>query len=261
MSSMNQSLIRLSYWLCMVAMIFFILLILMQDDLQGRNLVLESKEADLEYETIYQNVIRKPIIFEEEEARHIVQKKIIRQGNESPMIEQYETIAKLPADPNFEAILLELFKDGIPPDLSKLRPKHRKKFDDIIIRASERHEVEPALIKAIIMAESSYNPKAVSRSGAKGLMQLMPRTAKALGVQNTFDPEDNIDAGVRYFKKLLDQFEGDITLALAAYNAGSRHVRNHNGIPPFKETRLYVGKVFGYYEHYRSKELKFKQRT
>jgi soluble lytic murein transglycosylase-like protein len=133
------------------------------------------------------------------------------------------------------------------------RPVNRKdkRFNPIIIEVAGRYEMDPALIKAIIMAESGYNPKAVSKRGAKGLMQLMPITAKSLGVEDIFDPVHNINAGVVYFKKLLNQFEGDVKLALAAYNAGSKKVRKYKGIPPFKATRIYIRKVFKYYEHYK----------
>jgi hypothetical protein len=123
-------------------------------------------------------------------------------------------------------------------------------FDKIIQKAAGRYEVDPSLVKAIIMVESSYNPKAVSYKGAKGLMQLMPRTARALGVEDSFDPELNIDAGVRYFRQLLNQFNGNIKLAIAAYNAGSRKVRKYNGVPPFKRTRYYVAKVMEYHQLY-----------
>jgi soluble lytic murein transglycosylase-like protein len=129
--------------------------------------------------------------------------------------------------------------------------KEEKQFHDLILRASSRHQVDPALIKAIIMAESGYNPDAKSRRGAKGLMQLMPRTAEALGVEDIFDPEHNVNAGVKYFKKLLKRFEGDVKLALAAYNAGGRNVREYGGVPPFKATRYFIKKVFEYYEFYR----------
>lgn len=125
-------------------------------------------------------------------------------------------------------------------------------FHNHILRASQAYEVEIALIRAIIMAESSNNPRAVSRRGAKGLMQLMPTTAKSLGVEDAFDPAGNIDGGVRYFKQLLDRFNGDVKLALAAYNAGSRYVRKYGGVPPFKATRLYIKKVLKYHKVYQS---------
>jgi soluble lytic murein transglycosylase-like protein len=122
--------------------------------------------------------------------------------------------------------------------------------DSIIRKAAKRYQVDPSLIRAIIMAESSYNPKAVSKKGAMGLMQLMPRTAEALGVEDSFNPEHNINGGVRYFKQLLNQFDGDVKLALAAYNAGSGRVREYNGIPPFKATQYYIKKVFEYRKGY-----------
>jgi len=125
-------------------------------------------------------------------------------------------------------------------------------FQPIVLKAANRHKVDPAMVMAIIMAESSYNPKAISKKGAKGLMQLMPTTAKSLGVKDIFNPEHNINAGVRYFKKLLNQFNGDVELALAAYNAGSRKVREHRGIPPFGATKYYIKKVIKYYRHYKT---------
>jgi soluble lytic murein transglycosylase-like protein len=125
-------------------------------------------------------------------------------------------------------------------------------FHPLILKAANRYQVDLALIKAIIMAESNYNPKAVSKRGAKGLMQLMPKTAEALGVGDSFDPEHNINAGVRHFKNLLDQFDGDVKLALAAYNAGSRKVRKYRGVPPFRATRRYIKKVFEYHQYYKN---------
>ena len=125
-------------------------------------------------------------------------------------------------------------------------------FQPIVLKAANRYEVEPAMVMAIIMAESSYNPKAISKKGARGLMQLMPTTARSLGVKDSFNPEHNINAGVRYFKKLLNQFDGDVELALAAYNAGSRKVREHRGIPPFRATRYYIKKVIKYYRYYKT---------
>ena len=136
-----------------------------------------------------------------------------------------------------------------------LHPIGRKKTErvlhPIVIQAAICHQVDPALIKAIIMAESGYNTRAISKRGAKGLMQLMPATAQALGVEDVFNPTQNISGGVRYFKQLVNQFGGDIKLALAAYNAGSKNVRHYQGIPPFKETRYYIKKVFKYYKIYK----------
>ena len=128
-------------------------------------------------------------------------------------------------------------------------------FRPIIMRVAHRHQVDPAMVKAIIMAESSFNPKAISSRGAVGLMQLMPNTAKSLGVIDAFDPENNINAGVLYFKKLLKEFRGDVKLALAAYNAGSRKVREYQGIPPYKTTQTYIKKVFEYYRQYKNETL------
>jgi hypothetical protein len=137
--------------------------------------------------------------------------------------------------------------------LSGYMNKKEQLFHPIIIQVSSRHQVDPALVKAIIMAESGYNPKAISKRGAKGLMQLMPSTAEALGVEDIFNPKQNISGGVRYFKQLVNKFDGDIKLALAAYNAGSRNVRQYQGIPPFKSTQYYIKKVFRYYQLYKDK--------
>ena len=128
-------------------------------------------------------------------------------------------------------------------------------FHGIIVQAAGRYEVDPHLIRAIIFAESGYNPRAKSKKGARGLMQLMPSTAKSLGVEDSFDPEENIDGGVRYFRSLLDRFGGDVQLALAAYNAGSRHVRNYEGIPPFRATQLYVKKVLKFHKKFKSEMI------
>jgi soluble lytic murein transglycosylase-like protein len=130
--------------------------------------------------------------------------------------------------------------------------KGERSFLPIIQRASHRYNIDAALVRAIIMVESEYNPNAISVKGAKGLMQLMPVTAKHLGVVNVFNPEQNIHAGVRHFKFLLEQFDGDVKLALAAYNAGTRHVKRYNAVPPFKETKRYLKKVFRYYEKYKN---------
>ena len=109
--------------------------------------------------------------------------------------------------------------------------------------AAATERLDPRLIRAVIAAESCANPRAVSHAGAKGLMQLMPATARRFGVSDAFDPKQNIGGGVRYLRWLLDYFNGDLKLALAGYNAGEGRVRQYNGVPPFKETRRYVKKV------------------
>jgi hypothetical protein len=116
-----------------------------------------------------------------------------------------------------------------------------------INEAASRHGVDPNLVKAIIKVESNFNPHAVSRVGAIGLMQLMPGTARELKVTNPFDVQQNVDAGVRHFRQLLEDFHGDVKLSLAAYNAGEKAVTSHGGIPPFHETQNYVRQITNLY--------------
>ena len=116
-------------------------------------------------------------------------------------------------------------------------------YESIAEHYALKYGLEPALVKKVIQVESGWNPYAVSRSGAMGLMQLMPETARLLGVKNPFDPEENIRAGVRYLKYLLDLFGGDVEKALAAYNAGPTLVLKHRGVPPIKETIRYLKKI------------------
>ncbi len=126
------------------------------------------------------------------------------------------------------------------------------RFRPLIENACFKHGLDPALVAAVIMQESAGNPQAVSPAGARGLMQLMPQTADSLGVRNVFDPEENIEGGTRYLKQLLESFDGDETLALAAYNAGIEAVKRYNGVPPYPETRNYVKEVAALKNHLKS---------
>lgn len=123
------------------------------------------------------------------------------------------------------------------------------KYDLIITKAAQKYEMDAALIKAVIKAESNFNHKAVSRKGAKGLMQLMPQTAYAMNVDDAFHPENNIEGGTRYLRYLMNLYNGNLRLALAAYNAGEGAVAKYNNaIPPYRETQTYVRRVIEYYE-------------
>ncbi|PYT48058.1 MAG: hypothetical protein DMG44_16415 [Acidobacteria bacterium] len=115
--------------------------------------------------------------------------------------------------------------------------------EKLVREAAERHRVDPALVRAVIETESNWNPRAYSRKGAGGLMQLIPTTAQRYGAYDLFNPQQNIDAGVRHLKMLLQRYNGNLDLALAAYNAGEGAVDKAQGIPPFRETRDYVQKV------------------
>jgi soluble lytic murein transglycosylase-like protein len=124
------------------------------------------------------------------------------------------------------------------------------RYDRIITRAARKHDVDNSLVKAVIRAESDFDKNAVSRKGAQGLMQLMPETAKELAVKDSFDPHENINAGVRYLKRQLDNFQNNVPLALAAYNAGENAVRRYGRIPPYKETRTFVDRVLRYWDEF-----------
>lgn len=144
--------------------------------------------------------------------------------------------------------------------LNPIQPSHfergdRERFvENIVHEASRTQQVDPALIKAVIRVESNFDSGAVSSAGAQGLMQIMPKTAEILKLNNPFDPEENIQGGTRYLRALLNRFDQDLRLALAAYNAGPESVIRHQGVPPFEETTSYITKVLHFYERYIEKE-------
>ncbi len=125
-----------------------------------------------------------------------------------------------------------------------------KHFEPLIKDLSKQHQVDPALVKAVIRTESDFNSTATSRKGASGLMQLMPQTAARYGVSDLYSPEQNLDAGIRYLRDLLNRYDNRLHLALAAYNAGESAVAKYNGVPPYRETRRYVKKVMQYRTYY-----------
>jgi hypothetical protein len=157
-----------------------------------------------------------------------------------------------PTDRRFKIFMRDIKRDRKLRTNFKMSECNRdpKEFEAIIQSCSLEFGVDKSLVKAVIHAESGYNPDAVSRKGAKGLMQLMPKTAQGLKVANSFDPSDNIRGGVRYLRFLLDTFKGDESLALAAYNAGLTKVSRYGGIPPYEETRNYVSRVLSYKRTY-----------
>ncbi len=135
------------------------------------------------------------------------------------------------------------FYDVLDPKLSK---NNEQGLDEIFEKSAEKYNVPVNLLKSVAKAESNFNPKAVSKAGAQGIMQLMPATARGLGVTDSYDPEQNIMGGAKYLRQMLDRFDGDIELSLAAYNAGPGNVLKYGGIPPFAETQNYVAKIKSY---------------
>lgn len=155
-----------------------------------------------------------------------------------------------PRDAKFKLYIRES-KEDVEGRNSFSYIRDSNQYDSIISEFAKKYEVDFALIKAVIRAESGFNPTAVSRKGAKGLMQLMPATASRVNVSNVFNPRENIEGGVRYLKYLLSLFNDDLRLSLAAYNAGENIVAEVRSIPPYRETVDYVKKVLSYYQSYR----------
>ncbi len=151
----------------------------------------------------------------------------------------------VPTDPRYKRRNLQ--RKGLSHFERQLREFALEAF---INRESKNYEIDPALIKAVIRVESNFDSNAVSSAGAEGLMQLMPETAASLEVSYSFDPEENIEGGTRYLRYLLDRFDQDLQLSLAAYNAGPERVIKYGGVPPFPETKRYISKVMHFYERY-----------
>jgi soluble lytic murein transglycosylase-like protein len=149
-----------------------------------------------------------------------------------------------PTDPRYQRMG---FTTGTQAGFLRLPQGDTGPYVQEIRDASERYGVPVKLVSAVIRAESGFNPRAVSRKGAQGLMQLMPGTASMLGVRDSFDPRENIDGGVRHLRGLIDRFPDNLPLAIAAYNAGERAVQQYRGIPPYPETQDYVTKVLSFY--------------
>ena len=157
----------------------------------------------------------------------------------------------VPVDKTYKVMMHDPVVRAIGPVLrAEVGPIDSRAYDPIIAEVATRYQVERALVKAVIRAESGFQPQAVSSKGARGLMQLMPQTAWLHGVRNIHEPMQNIEGGVQHLRMLLDRYSGNVVLALAAYNAGEGAVDLHGGVPPFQETREYVWRVLQFRQEY-----------
>jgi soluble lytic murein transglycosylase-like protein len=168
-------------------------------------------------------------------------------GNDVPLPARFENLVPSPSTMPIEQAIGKYNQIAETQNLKKQPPTNE--FNGLIQRAARKYDVDENVIHAIIKMESDYNPDTKSHAGAVGLMQLMPVTAREVGVTNRDDNAQNIDGGTHYFSKMLKKHNGDLRLALASYNAGPGNVRKYGGIPPFKETQNYVRKVMDYYLH------------
>lgn len=138
---------------------------------------------------------------------------------------------------------IDRFEKDLSAPATEKTPRTPQEMNEVINAVSSRHHLDPDLINSVIHAESGFNPRAVSRKGAQGLMQLMPQTASQLGVANTFDPGANVEGGTKYLRELLERYNFDLIKALAAYNAGPQRVEQYHGVPPYYETEAYVARI------------------
>ena len=145
------------------------------------------------------------------------------------------------------SLVLGIVPDEIVDEVEQQAQRSGGDVEALLRQAAARNRLDPALVRAVVAVESAFRPEAVSKRGAQGLMQLMPATARALGVQDAFDPAQNLDGGARHLAALVQSYGGDLDKALAAYNAGEGAVARHGGVPPYRETRDYVAKVLKRY--------------
>lgn len=172
-----------------------------------------------------------------------------------PTDARYEILISAPLPATDAALAAEPVKSRVPAKLAKpaVALAGKTRYDRMVDEVSRTYGLDRALLHAVITVESSYNPKAVSNKGATGLMQLMPATARRYGVVDAFDPAQNLGGGARYLRDLLEMFDSDVSLALAAFNAGENAVKKYgNRIPPYRETLRYVPRVLDYYQRYQA---------
>lgn len=178
--------------------------------------------------------------------------KQIIQTNSNELSKTTEIKDPKSTDKTIKAQSINKTNERLETDFKQRVAERLKKYENIIQEASEKFNIPVELIKAVITTESAGRNNAVSVARAKGLMQLMDGTAEYLGVKNSFDPRENIFGGTRYLREMLNRFDGNLSLALAAYNAGPGNVEKYNGIPPFNETQQYVKKVTNYYNQFKN---------